>query len=139
MAGDGNYGGNGSVDMETTLPDGQVLSGRDETATTAGNSFLVTLAYCISPVGVDEARPAGAITGSELREAKRARALQIQSALEYVINQATKAKNDLDAAVADPDGGPLFVTLKLPVPMVTRADNPTGLPRDPWEINVHWD
>jgi hypothetical protein len=139
MAGDGNYGGNGSVDMETTLPDGQVLSGRDETANPAGNSFLVTLSYCISPVGVEEARPAGAITGSELREAKRARALQIQSTLESVMNQAIKAKNDLDAAVADPDCGLLLITLKLPVPMVTRADKPTGLPRDPWEINVHWD
>ena len=141
MAGDGNYGGNGSVYTQTILGDGQTAEIHDEEVDTTGRSFSVDLNFCISPVGVEEAAPTGAMTGDVLVQAKRQRAAQIQEILDDVIRQANDHRAALDAAVRNPDtvALPAVVRVRVPVPMVTRRGKPTGTPADPWEVKVHWD
>jgi hypothetical protein len=118
MAGDGGYGGNGSVHFKNTVtepPKPTRVSADIDSIPLAeiGNrsgKFRVDLRFSTS------AMPKA----------------QLVAELQAVINLANAAINQLNApATTD-------VTLRILVPAIPRSAAPAGPPDDPWEVYVKW-
>jgi hypothetical protein len=112
MAGDGNYGGNGSIYFENNVGGARYCRGSDPIAIRdVGNgrgNFQVFLRY------TTDAAPAPALRGL----------------LQAAIAQMEAALNRLQAGATD-------VTVHLEVPAIGRNSEPTG-PNAGWEVQVKW-
>ena len=118
MAGDGGYGGNGSVHFKNTVtvaPNPPRVSGDIDSTPVAniGNGsgkFRVDLRFSTS------AMPKA----------------QLIAELQAVINLANAAIKQLSApATTD-------VSLMILVPAIPRPATPAGPPNDPWEVYIKW-
>ena len=158
MAGESNYGGNGSVywrtqhrengrpvnlkkrgnpncedaatpgDHTVDIGDPHFVKGRDPHGNP--NSFTVELRFDTSPDGSGAAMVAGSLSSqAAVDPAKRAERLAtIQSELE-------KLKNAAAAALEQIKGGATEATVKVNVPMILRP----APPQEGWEVTVRWD
>jgi hypothetical protein len=158
MAGESNYGGNGSVywrtqhrengrpvnlkkrgnpkcedaatpgDHTVDIGDPHFVKGRDPHGNPS--SFEVELRFDTSPDGSGAAMVAGSLSSQEPVDTavRAARVAAIQSELE-------KLKNATEVALEQIKGGATEATVKVNVPAILRHHPP----QDGWEVTVRWD